>query len=117
MVSTTARASSVDTDVMEGEKIELDMSRQATAGAIKQHTGSEGFDARGYRDSKTQSMISDIDCLDVIRSRRLVARKRMTTDALRFGGSREGKTTTWFCRTSVCSAATTMYQVVCCERR
>ena len=31
-MSTTARASSVDTDVMEGEKIELDMSRQATAG-------------------------------------------------------------------------------------
>ena len=28
----------VDTDVMEGEKIELDMSRQATAGAINQNT-------------------------------------------------------------------------------
>ena len=32
-MSTTAQASSVDTDAMEGEKIELVMSRQATAGA------------------------------------------------------------------------------------
>ena len=32
-MSTTAQASSVDTDTMEGKKIELLMSRQATAGA------------------------------------------------------------------------------------
>ena len=42
-MSTTARASSVDTDVMEGEKIELDMSRQATAGAINQNIGFRRF--------------------------------------------------------------------------
>ena len=115
-MSTTARASSVDTDMMEGEKIELDMraDKQVLEPPIKAH-GSEGSDARGFRDSTTQQD-SDIKCLNVFRSRRLVARKTMTNDTLRFGGSREGKTPTWFSRTSVGSGPT-MCQVICCERR
>ena len=51
-MSTTALASSVDTDVMDGEKIELDMSRQLLEPSIQTH-GSEGSDARGYWDSTT----------------------------------------------------------------
>ena len=37
-VDNSASKQSVDTDVMEGENIELDMSRQATAGTINQNT-------------------------------------------------------------------------------
>ena len=66
----TPRASSVDTD---GEKIELVMSRQSTAGAIKTH-GSEGSDARGYSDS-TVHHEKDIKCLNVFRSRRAHGKK------------------------------------------
>ena len=76
---------------------------------------SSGSDTRCYRDSTTQHG-SDINCLNVFRSRKLMARITMTTYALRFGWSREGKTTTWFSRTSVGSGPT-MYQVFCCERR
>ena len=74
-MSTTAQASS---DTMEGKKIELVMSRQATAGAHQSKHAVQKVLMHVVTDIRPQHD-SDTNCFNVFRSRRLVARNTMTT--------------------------------------